>query len=149
MDRRNVGCLAAALLAAGALLIGFGALLGLDLESKPGLRDDRTGLALVFLVPGALAAVAAPVVARYGGTRRARVPVTAVAALLLALAGWWVVERAPLLACDSGVSLDDDGVRRCAGTDADDRVGAAHRPSYVSRSGTAVKPTPYAETERP
>ncbi|MFJ1752209.1 hypothetical protein [Kitasatospora sp. NPDC088134] len=145
MDRRNVGCLAAVLLAAGALLIGFGALLGLDLESKPGLRDDRTGLALFFLVPGALAAVAAVTVTWYGGPRSARTGVAAVAALLLALAGWWTVERAPLLVCGSRVSLDDDGVRRCAEPDAhhaSGRAGAAHRPSYAARSGTAVKPTP-------
>lgn len=107
-----MGCLAAVLLSAGGVSLLLGGLFALDLESKPGLRDNRSGVVLLAVAPGVLLVVAALVLAWYGGSRRGRVGVTVFAVPLLAFAGLLLAVSAPLLACGPQVTSDGDGAPR-------------------------------------
>ncbi|MFJ4676240.1 hypothetical protein [Kitasatospora sp. NPDC088783] len=99
----------------------------------------ETGRPTALSALGLLLVPVAGVLATRSGSRCGSI---AVLVVTLPLPG---SHRAPVPECRGGrISRQDDGSSRCSAGPA-----GAYLPSYVPRSATAVKPTPYADTERP
>ncbi len=95
--------------------------------------------------PGVLPVPAAGVLATRSGSRRGWIAVLAATLPLPGSHRAVVPAPAPVPECGGGwISRPDDGSCRCSAGPA-----GAYLPLYVPRSATAVKPTPYADTERP
>ncbi|RKE20994.1 hypothetical protein BX266_4371 [Streptomyces sp. TLI_171] len=98
-----------------ALLTGLSTTATMELEDPlfVGLRDNTSGLAVMFLAPGLLLGIAGIAVGLYG-SRRGRIAVAVAGLLLLAFGTYRATVLAPMLACDGGrIARQVDGSYRC------------------------------------